>query len=142
MPARVLPFEVKEHEEACRVEMTQTRRNTWMSTTAGVLNIVSAAIKFALVLALVIAAVVVGDAMTFTGVIYWTPVNVTGLLWSVAVPLAIAGALSLVGGVFALQRKQWGWALAGSIAALFPFGLLGMVSIILTALSKDTFDRP
>jgi hypothetical protein len=128
-------------EEACNVEVPQKRENTWMSTTAGVLNIVSAAIKLMLVLALAIAAMVVDDAVVFTGAIYWTPVSVTGILWSIAVPLAIAGVLSLVGGIFALQRKQWGWALAGSIAALLPFGLLGMISVILTALSKDAFDR-
>ena len=74
------------------------------------------------------------------GVGYWMPVNVLGILWTITLPLLVLGALALVGGVFALQRRRWGWALAGSIAAFFPFGLLGLLATIFTAMSKEEFE--
>jgi len=54
--------------------------------------------------------------------------------------------LALVGGIFALQRRRWGWALAGSIAAVFAsipilrFLPVGIVAIIFTAIAKDEFE--
>jgi len=33
----------------------------------------------------------------------------------------ILGALGIVGGIFAIQRKHWGWALAGAIAGCLTF---------------------
>jgi len=54
-------------------------------------------------------------------------------------PAIIIGVLAIVGGVFALRRKKWGWALAGSIAAALVPIPLGIVAIILLALSKNEF---
>jgi len=46
-----------------------------------------------------------------------------------------------VGGIYALQRKIWGLALAGSIAAFFsPSWVLGVAAIVFTALSKNEFE--
>jgi hypothetical protein len=50
------------------------------------------------------------------------------------------GILAIVGGIYALQRKIWGLALAGSIAAFFPSWILGIAAIVLTALSKNEFE--
>jgi hypothetical protein len=47
--------------------------------------------------------------------------------------------LALVGGIFAVQRKMWGWALAGSIATALMSNVLGVVSIVLVAVSKPEF---
>src|SRR5208283_3014290 len=52
--------------------------------------------------------------------------------------LLIAPAIvSIFGGISALKRKQWKWALAGSIFAI-PF-VLGLVSTALVILSKKEF---
>lgn len=51
----------------------------------------------------------------------------------------IVGIISLVGGIYALKRKKWGWALAGSIVASFLYGL-GIPSVILIANSKREFE--
>jgi hypothetical protein len=51
----------------------------------------------------------------------------------------ILGALAIVGGVFALKRKYWGWALAGSIASVFTFFPCGIPAVIFTALGRPEF---
>ena len=61
-------------------------------------------------------------------------VGYKSLLPFVFLPFAIP---PLVGGVCALRRRVWWLALAGSILA-FP---LGLVSLILIALSKEEFKR-
>jgi len=56
---------------------------------------------------------------------------------AVAVILAI---LAIVGGVYALRRRGWGWALAGSICVLIsPFFALGIICIILVVQAKSEF---
>ncbi len=59
----------------------------------------------------------------------------------------IFGLITLVGGVMALQRKKWSWALIGSILGLFMFGwtgyaeasILSLIAIILLAISRNEF---
>ena len=62
------------------------------------------------------------------------------ILITIAVICAITCALAIIGGAFALRRKFWGLALAGSIAALIPIPIFGITAVILTALSKDEFE--
>ena len=69
------------------------------------------------------------------------PFAVPALLSIMAVPLILSGILIIIGGIFAVQRRQWGWALAGSIASACVSHVLGIVSIILIAISKREFDR-
>jgi len=84
---------------------------------------------------------------------------------AIALPLFIVGALAIRGGLYALKRKRWRLALAGSIAAFLPlcilwlaiivvftarwdplnafflFGLLlGIAAIVFTMLSKNEFE--
>jgi hypothetical protein len=59
----------------------------------------------------------------------------------IAILVIALGALSVIGGVMSLQRRTWGWALAGSIAAAFISTLFGLASIILIAISKDEFAK-
>ncbi len=56
------------------------------------------------------------------------------------VPLIAWVGLALTGGIFTLQRKRWGLALAGAIVAILPFSLLGMAAIVLIILSKNEFE--
>jgi len=114
-------------------------KSPWMPTAAGVLDIVSGAVRLVAVIGLVISMIAAGDFLVFTGLGAWYPLNVMTLLWIITVPLAITGVLAVIGGVFALQRRKWGLALAGSIAAFLPFGILGIAAIVFTALSRDDF---
>jgi hypothetical protein len=52
---------------------------------------------------------------------------------------ALAGALAIVGGVFALKRKHWGWALAGAIGGTITFFLCGVPAIIFIVMGKKEF---
>jgi len=51
----------------------------------------------------------------------------------------VIGFLSIIGGIYATQRQQWSWALAGSIAAALASNVLGIIALILVAVSRDEF---
>ena len=61
------------------------------------------------------------------------------VLLAIGVPLLVLGILALVGGIYAMRRKIWGLALAGSIATVLFSQLLGILAIIFVALSEDEF---
>ncbi len=110
---------------------------TWMSMTAGILDIICGC--WALLIAFV---------FVFLGSIFklfataQIPPFLAPVIAILGIPCAIIGILAIVGGVFALRRKVWGLALAGSIASLFSFHLffLGIAAIVFTALSKNEFE--
>lgn len=107
---------------------------TWMPMVAGILILVSAGSKLLALLGIMIASFVAILPVSIIGV---TPLV---LLLLIAIPLAIVTILAVVGGIYALQRKKWGLALAGSIVAFLPFSLLGLAAVILVALSRDEFE--
>jgi hypothetical protein len=51
----------------------------------------------------------------------------------------VSTVFPIIGGVYALQRRRWGWALAGSIIAIFRTSVLGILSTIFVAMAKDEF---
>ncbi|MFH1381355.1 MAG: hypothetical protein ABIH70_00480 [Chloroflexota bacterium] len=55
---------------------------------------------------------------------------------------ALIGILAIVGGVFALQKKRWGVALAGAIGATIVFLPTGIPAIIFVSLGKQEFSEP
>ena len=62
-------------------------------------------------------------------------------LLTVILILSVVEALfSIGGGIFALQRRKWGWALAGSIVAIFGVFPLGLASTIFVVRAKDEFE--
>ena len=67
------------------------------------------------------------------------PAFVPGIVLGSGIFSLIVAVLALIGGIFAVQRKQWGWALAGSIAAIFSLIILGIPAVVLVAISKDEF---
>lgn len=130
--------------------METTIKKTWNPTVAGVLNIVSGV--FGIIASIFIIIVL---SIGF-GVLKWAldmprietlPAFLPGLVWTITILLAIVSILALVGGIFALQRKRWGWALAGSIAAVFAsipilrYLPVGILAIIFVAISKDEFEK-
>ena len=109
-------------------------QKTWMPMVAGILDIVAGSLDVILAIALI-----------FVGVLMRFVPDVPPFLWplfmGLAGPFAIVGILAFVGGIYALQRKIWGLALAGSIAAFFtPSWVLGIAAIVFTALSKNEFE--
>ncbi len=114
---------------------------TWMPTVAGILNIVSGAFGLVGGLLLIGLGILGGTSIGFSGVgvndISFVPLFFFGII---ALPLIILSILAIVGGIYALQRKIWGLALAGSISATLFSQLLGIPAIIFIALSKNEFE--
>ena len=117
---------------------------TCKPTVAGILDIVSGAVGLIVVIGLIIAIGVTGGF--YIPGTEEIPKFVPSLLVGMAIPLAILSILSLVGGIYAVQRRKWGLALAGSISAIFAsiplLGRLpvGITATVLTALSKSEFE--
>jgi len=51
----------------------------------------------------------------------------------------VVGVLALAGGILAVRRKRWKWALAEAIAGALSLLPLGIAAIILVAISRDEF---
>jgi hypothetical protein len=113
--------------------METTSKKTAMPVIAGTLAIASGGLKLLVFLGLIIASFFV----------IASPVPQFGIHPSAVLPLfnipLVLGIVAIIGGIFAIQRKKFGLALIGSIAAFLPFSFLGLASIILIALSKDEF---
>ena len=110
--------------------MTKTRK----PTIGGILTIISGALAS---LGAVNYAVGLGDVSGLgKGDI---PPFVPSIIFGVPVLSIIIGLLALIGGILAMRRKNWKWAIAGSIAGSLSVLPLGIPAIILIALSKDEF---
>ena len=104
---------------------------TWMPLTAGILDLVAGVP--ALIIGILVAAGlgVLGRLSGIAGV---------GVIMSaIGVPMIIFGIIAIVGGVFAIRRRIWGLALAGSIFALFCAWILGIPAIVFTVMGKRHF---
>jgi hypothetical protein len=104
---------------------------TWKPITAGILSIFSGVVA-----SLVgIGAIVRGELAR--RIVFHIGGEVVGAL------LLVLGIVAIIGGVFAINRRVWGLALAGAICALFPpqVAVLGILSIIFVALSKSEFSK-
>ncbi len=118
------------------VESPEPVRRTWMPTTAGILSLIAG------ILNLIAAAVGFGTSFMMGR---WGMMGDWG--WgmmgpgAIGIPLIILGIISIIGGIFAIQRRLWGLALAGAICALFPppVVVFGILSIIFVAMGKKEF---
>lgn len=118
------------------------------STVGGILSIVAGALG--LVSGLIILMVtlfmssafnnpaIFGDFATTDGQF----LTIFSVIYGVAgVFCLIVGVLGIVGGIFSLQRKRWGWALAGAIAGCLSFLPLGVGAVVLVAMGKSEFNQ-
>ncbi len=91
-----------------------TDNKTWMPMVAGILDIIAGSLGIILAITLIF----VGGRSCDLCRTY--PHILVPIFTALSLPFAIVGILAIVGGVYALRRKIWGLALAGSIAAFFP----------------------
>ena len=122
----------------------QRAAQTWKPTVAGILDIVVGAGSLIGVLFMMVGIMVLSSSAAFLGVTEsdFAPLTlgaVIAIMVVTAVFVAAIGVLSLVGGIFATQRRKWGLALAGSIAAAIGSTVFGVLAIIFLAMSKDEF---
>ena len=52
------------------------------------------------------------------------------------------GILGITGGILALKKKRWGWAVAGAIAGVITFFPTGIAAIILVSMGREEFEPP
>lgn len=67
---------------------------------------------------------------------------ITGLAWFgglIGAPLIGIGIVSLIGGIFALRRRAWWFALTGAILAIFCGGIFGILGTIFVSLRRGEF---
>jgi hypothetical protein len=118
-------------------EIYKDTRKTAKPVAAGVINIVVGA-------GCILCALGMIGTGAFSGWIFpaaYFNFNFWPLLMTIMrLPGAAMGGVAILGGVFGLQSRRWGWALAGSIVTLFVSNVLGIVTVVLTALSKDEFN--
>ena len=112
-----------------------------LSIVAGALGVVSGLILLMLTLFMSSAfndPAIFGDFSTTDGQF----LTIFSVIYGVAgVFCLIVGALGIVGGIFSLQRKRWGWALAGAIAGCLSFLPLGVGAVVLVAMGKSEFNQ-
>ena len=119
---------------------------TWKPIWAGILNIISGATSASSVIGLV-TAIAAGDIQqSFLDscppeyLPFVEPLIPTILI--ILLLLAIIVALfPIIGGVLALQRMKWGWALTGSIIAIIAMFPLGVASTIFVVMAKREFEK-
>jgi hypothetical protein len=108
-------------------------------TTAGILNIITGAlgilVSFGYILGFGVLSSMMGSPELGD-----VPGFVPGIILAMGIPGLLITVLALVGGIFGVQRKHWGWALAGSIAAIIAFLPLGIASTVLTSQSRGEFE--
>jgi hypothetical protein len=78
---------------------------TWKPIAAGILCIIAGVIG--LIPAMAVALLFVGASSMFG--------DIPSMIFALPIPLILFGILPIVGGIYALRRRRWGLALAGSI---------------------------
>jgi hypothetical protein len=101
---------------------------TWKGTTAGVLTIIGGIIGIA-----------AGAIFAALGTAFLAGIPGLELMAGIGAGIIAIGVIALIGGIFALRRKSWGFALAGAILAMFPIIPLGVLAIIFVAMGKNEF---
>jgi len=127
--------------------------NTWKSTTAGIMTIVSGCYGISLGAALRQGPLFLNQFLSniwIGGVPFDTGGDTASELAAYGILYIVFGVTALIGGIFALPREWrypqtrriWGLALAGAILSLWmiPVGtVLGILSIVFLAKSKGEF---
>lgn len=80
---------------------------TWMPKVAGIFSIVAGVANLLTAFLLLIGTFVIQGVFGFLAMPFWIPFNASIVLLAVGFPFLACGVLSIVGGVYALQRRKW-----------------------------------
>jgi len=105
----------------------QPAKKRVLSTIAGIVEIAAGVLTALLTIVFVVAMLVAEDLPS----------------WYVLFPITtvILGALAIIGGICALRRRNWGMALAGAIAVIWPTSVVGIAAVVLNIVARDEFER-
>ena len=111
------------------------------STVAGILDITAGI--FGLVGGIPLLVLAIGGASVLGMVDDVEANRVAFVPLALFLPLAVfcfvAGFVAVIGGIAAINRRRWGLAVAGSIAAIFGFFPVGVAAVIFTILAESEF---
>lgn len=111
----------------------------WIPTVAGVLEIVAAIFALLGALALAFSGAVINVVPDIQNEPDVPLELLTGLFATLAGLVFLGGIVCLVGGVAALRRRNWFWAVAGAIAAVFVATPIGVFALILVIVGEREF---
>lgn len=117
-------------------------KQTWKPIMAGILDIVSGAIGMVGGIYFVIISSLLRGIHEYLKIDPAVIATIQKFISSIiAIPfiLVFVGIVAIIGGVYALQRRIWVFALAGAIFSFILFFPFGLVSIIVTAMSREEF---
>ena len=100
---------------------------TWKPTTAGILTIIGG-----------ILGIAIGAIIATIGEVAGA---LAGLAWfgAIGAPLIGIGVVALIGGIYAMRRKAWGFALTGAILAIICGGIFGILATIFVLMGRREF---
>lgn len=115
---------------------------TWKPIMAGILDIVSGAIGMVGGIYFVILSTMfrtIHEVMGLDPLVIQQTEQLISKLFAIPFVLVFIGIVSIIGGVYALQRRIWPFALAGAISSCIVFPIFGIPSIIITGLAQEEF---
>ena len=108
-------------------------KKTWMPTVAGILDIVIGSLILIMLFLFGISPILAEPVGA--GIFHFN----SSMLFLI-LPGIIISSLDIIGGVFAIRRRRWKWALTGSISSAIGPTPLGVAAIVLLVLSKNEFE--
>jgi len=117
---------------------------TWKPTTAGVLTIIAGGLGIGAGALITLLAIPLGLGGALAGALKEAAIG--GMMVGLARIIGIIGSgmiglgvVAIVGGIYAIKRRLWGFALAGAILATICSTPLGVLAIIFVTMSKKEF---
>ena len=108
---------------------------TWKPTAAGILGIIGGVVAVIFGIVLAVLGAIGGGFLSVFGL-----PALGGIIAGATVIPLILGIVAIVGSIYALMRRRWGLALAGSICSFFCVWFLGIPAIIFVILGKGEFE--
>lgn len=104
------------------------RKDSAMPVAGGVLILIGSLVYF-----------LIGGLMAASGaaLLGWT-LGGSGVIVGCGIVVLLLGVIALLGGIFAIQKKHFGIAIIGGVLVI-P-SILGLIGLILVAVSKDSFE--
>ena len=120
---------------------------TWKPTTAGILTIIAGCLGIGAGVLLTLLAVPLGvggavaSFLEEMGILGALLGGLAGFLGMIGAGIIGVGIVAIIGGIYALRRRIWGFALAGAILATMASIPLGVLAIIFVSIGKKEFVR-
>ncbi|MDD4874141.1 MAG: hypothetical protein PHE15_04120 [Dehalococcoidales bacterium] len=114
----------------------------WMPVAGGILNIASGLIgliatAFLVAFSVTLGASIAREVLSSLGFLQiGIPITI---IWLFAIPMLIISVVSIIGGVYAVNKRNWGLALAGAMCSIVPSQVIGVIAVIFIVISKKEF---